>query len=84
MRVITLDSNKKVISVKNVGDTYVLETNDIETELGNMGQIQQLDGSFIDDPTPIIPPISESTIEERLTNIEDTQDLILLKIEGVI
>ena len=32
----------------------------------------------------IIPTIPTLTIEERLTNIEDTQDLILLKIEGVI
>jgi len=64
MRVITLDTNKKVIGVKTVGDAYVLQSNDIATELGEMGQIQQLDGSFIDDTTPIPPP--GPTIEEKL------------------
>ncbi len=53
MRVITLDSNKIVISVKTVGDSYVLETNDIATDLGELGQIQQADGSFITPPPPI-------------------------------
>lgn len=82
MRVITLDSSKKVISVKKVGDAYVLQANDIATDLGEMGQIQQLDGSFI--APAVVPTIPQSTIEDRLTNIEDTQDLILLKLEGVI
>jgi hypothetical protein len=82
MRVITLDTNKKVISVKNLGDSYVLQLNDIATELGETGQIQQLDGSFI---TPVVTPaIPQPTVEERLTNIEDAQGLILLKLEGVI
>lgn len=73
MRAITLDANKKVISVKTVGDTYVLETNDIETELGEIGQIQQSDGSFIDDPTPIIPSIPQPTNQE----IADNQLIIM-------
>lgn len=82
MRVVTLDTNKEVMSVKNVGDAYVLGVNDIVTELGEVGQIQQPDGTFITpEPVPVVPT---PTIEERLTGIEDTQDLILLKLEGVI
>lgn len=50
MRVITLDTNKKVTEVKYVGDNYVLQAGEIETDLGEMGQIKQEDGSFI---TPI-------------------------------
>jgi len=87
MRIITLDSNNKIISIKNVGNSYVLETNDIETNLGEMGQVMQSDGSFLDDTTPIIPPIIQPTnqeISDRLTNIEDSQDLMLLKLEAVI
>lgn len=72
MRVITLDTNKKVISVKTVGDAYVLQPNDIATELGEIGQIQQLDGSFINDPTSIIPPIVQST------NLEISDTLLII------
>jgi hypothetical protein len=62
MRVITLDANKKVISVKTVGDSYILQLNDIITDLGDIGMIQQLDGSFIIDTTPI-PPQPPSDLE---------------------
>lgn len=74
MRIITLDSNKKIISVKNVGDSYILETNDIQSDLGEIGQIQQPDGSFIDDPTPIIniETIKDNTIVIKKT-VETTQ-----------
>jgi len=73
MRVITLDVNKKVISIKTVKDNYILEINDIETDLGEIGQIQQLDGSFIDDTTPIIPPVIQPTNQE----IKDNQMTIM-------
>jgi len=69
MRVITLDSSKKVIGVKNVGDSYSLQPNDISTELGEMGQIQQADGSFINDTTPIISPVKEPTNQEINENL---------------
>jgi hypothetical protein len=52
MRVIRLDSNKTVTSTKTVNDDYVLETNDMVSDLGEIGQVQQADGSFIT-PTPI-------------------------------
>ena len=64
MRIITLDINKKITSIKNVGENYIKEIDDIETNLGEMGQIQQLDGSFIDDTTPIVPPIIQPTNQE--------------------
>ena len=54
MRIVTLDITKKVTSIKDVGDSYILQSNDIVTELGEMGQIQQLDGSFI---TPVVVPV---------------------------
>lgn len=73
MRVITLDANKKVTSVKTVGDAYVLQANDIITELGEVGQIQQADGSFINDTTPITPPIIQPTNQE----ISDNQIVIM-------
>jgi hypothetical protein len=75
MRVITLDVNKKIISVKTVLDGYILQANDIETGLGEMGQIQQLDGSFINDTTLIIPPVKEPTNKE----LQDNQ-LILMDV----
>lgn len=58
MRVITLDTNKVVIGVKNVGDTCVLGPNDIVTNLGEIGQIQQADGTF---SAPVIP---QPTLED--------------------
>jgi hypothetical protein len=63
MRVITLDINNKISGVKNVGDNYIFEINDIQSDIGEVGQIMQPDGTFIDDPTPIPPP--GPTTEER-------------------
>ena len=83
-RFITLDTNKKVIGTRQ--GNVIVEGED-QSELGEIGQTQQLDGSFIDDITPITPEVIQPTnqeISDRLTNIEDTQDLMLLKLEGVI
>lgn len=55
---------------------------EIESTIGQLGQILQPDGTFADPPPVVVEPTP--TIEERLTNIEDTQDLILLKLDGVI
>lgn len=55
MRVITLDINKAVISIKNVGDNYVLKENDIVSNIGEVGQIMQEDGTFIT-PQPVPQP----------------------------
>lgn len=69
MRIITLDINKKIIGVAEVGDAYILNVNDIATDLGEMGQIQQTDGSFIDDITPIVPPVIQPTNQQVNDNV---------------
>ena len=79
MRFIRLDSNNVVIATRT-GASIVAE--ELKSDTGELGQILQPDGTFIT-PTPI-PTIPQPTVEDRLTNIEDTQDLILLKLEGVI
>lgn len=62
MRVITLDSNKAVTSFKTVNDDYLtyhtLQDNEIISDIGEIGQIQQLDGSFIT-PTPPVPTLQD-------------------------
>lgn len=64
MRVITLDTNKKVISIKNVLDNYILQVDEIKSDIGEIGQIQQTDGSFITPtPTPVTP---QSTLEDKV------------------
>jgi len=70
MRVITLDINKTVISVKNVGDNYALEVNDIVADTGELGQIMQPDGTFITpEPIPVIPPPIQPTNQEIKDNL---------------
>ena len=79
MRFITLNSENIVIGIR-FGESIV--EGEIQSDTGEIDQIMQPDGTFI---TPaVIPAIPQPTIEERLTNIEDAQDLILLKLEGVI
>lgn len=70
MRYIRLDENNKVSATRE-GQSIV--EGEIESETGEIGQIMQPDGSFIDDPTPIIPPIPQPTNAE----IQDTQMAIL-------
>ena len=79
MRFIILDGTNKVIATR---EGLSIVAGEIQSDTGDLGQIMQPDGTFVT-PEPIyVEP--QPTIEERLTNIEDTQDLILLKIEGVI
>lgn len=68
MRVITLDTNKIIIAIKNVEDNYVLEVNETKTDLGELGQIQQADGTFIT-PTPVTPTTTEPTLEDKINYI---------------
>lgn len=75
MRVITLDTKNIVVGAKNVGDKYILQPNDIMTNLGDVGQIKQEDGSYIEDTTPIVVPRIQPTIQE----ISDNQ-LILMDV----
>ena len=75
MRVITLGTGNKVVGVKNVGEDYVLETNDIVTELGEIGQIRQPDGSFT--TPPIVPVTPVPTLEERFSEVNANQLTIM-------
>lgn len=67
MRIITIDSNKKVIDVKVVGNSYInnpgLQQGEIVSDIGEYGKIMQADGTFIDDitmqPQPYIPTNAE-------------------------
>jgi hypothetical protein len=79
MRVITLDQNKNVIGVKDVGESYTLEINDLVSNVGEIGQIQQPDGSFITpEPIPVDPIPYEPTNAEVAQMISDLQaDLII-------
>lgn len=77
MRFIILDLNKKVIATRQ-GPSMV--SNEIESELGEMGQIQQEDGSFVDDTTPL-PPQPKSEIEilkEQLATQQGAIDFIVM------
>lgn len=64
MRVITLDTNKKVIGTKTVGENYILQTNDLVSNIGEVGQVRQIDGSFIT-PTPTAE-IPQITFEDKI------------------
>ena len=78
-RFITLNDNNAIIIIR---EGNVKGENEIESDNGQMGQIMQPDGTFIDtEPEPSEP---QKSIEERLEYIEITQDIILLKLEGVI
>ena len=65
-RYITLDVNKKVSGVRFANEIVIGE---IKSDVGEMGQIHQLDGSFINDTTPIIPPVIQPTNAEINDNL---------------
>lgn len=75
MRIITLNENNKIVGVKKVGDNCILSFNDLISEVGEMGQIMQPDGTFIDAPTE--PQPNTPSIEERVSAIEDTLLMII-------
>lgn len=64
MRVIVLNNDKVVIEVKDVKKNHVLLNNEIHSEIGEMGQIMQEDGTFIT-PEPELIPV-QVTIEELI------------------
>lgn len=64
MRFITLDESSKVISVRNGFSALGRE---IESEVGEVGQIMQEDGSFIT-PEPSEPQVPEPTMRELKEN----------------
>ena len=75
-RFITLDANKKLISIRN-GKSIV--EGEIQSDIGELGQIMQPDGTFIDAPVePIEPQPYIPTNAEIAQMINDLQaDLII-------
>lgn len=69
MRVITLDATKKVTGYILTNEYYVLQPNDIISDIGQMGQIQQPDGSFLT-PTPPPPSLSDTQVS-KIAQITD-------------
>jgi hypothetical protein len=74
MRFIRLDENNRVISVR-IGAEIV--EGEIQSDIGECGQIMQADGTFIN---PELPEPQET----QLDRIETTLDLLLLKQEGIL
>ena len=52
-RVITLDGNK-IVGTKEVGENCVLSDNDMLSDIGEIGQLMQEDGTFIDDHLDVL------------------------------
>lgn len=73
MRVISFDSTNTIISVKNVGDDYSLQIREIASATGEMGQIMQSDGNFIDSPG-YDPSSLMSAQQYKITQINATAD----------
>lgn len=73
-RYIILDSNNKVIAIRT-GPSIV--EGEIQSYIGEIGQIMQADGTFIDDPTP--PPTPQPTLEEQIAALKE-DNLILMDV----
>lgn len=82
MRVITLDKNKVVISVKDVLNSYELQTDDIVSDLGEINQIMQSDGTFIT-PEPVAIEPSE-TVEQKLVRLESMNTMLNEDFAGLV
>lgn len=66
MRVIKIE-NGIVTEVKYLSDDYVVQENEIESATGDIGQLIQQDGTFIDPvPTQTTP---EPTLEDKINYI---------------
>lgn len=79
MRIIKLNDNNVVVGLR---DGTLLYENEIQSDTGVLGQIMQDDGTFID---PSTEPIErQPTLDDRLTSIENTLDILLLKQEGIL
>ena len=61
MRFITLDENNIITSIR-IGKEIV--EGEIQSDIGEIGQIMQPDGTFIDAPVEHIEP--QATIEEQI------------------
>lgn len=72
MRFIRLDDENKVVSIRN-GKSIV--AGEIQSDIGEIGQIMQEDGTFID--TPIEPIEPQATIEEQILAEKQYQTALL-------
>lgn len=73
MRIINLDINKKVVGIKYVGDNYILKENELQTDLGVIGQIMQDDGTFVfstvlTESQPYVP--SNTEIAQMISDLQ--------------
>lgn len=66
MRIIKVVDNI-VVEVKEVTINYTLQQNEVESAIGEIGQIQQQDGTFID-PEPT-QTTQEPTLEDKINYI---------------
>jgi len=74
VRFICLDSNNKVVSTR-IGVEKV--ESEVQSDIGECGQIRQDNGTFI---TPETPAPMPNPLEKRISNLET----LLLQIQGVI
>lgn len=63
MRYITLDTNNKVISVRN-GPS--IAAGEIQSDTGELGQVRQPDGTFTTPVPPTTPEPTEPTLEDKI------------------
>lgn len=74
MRFITLDANNKIVGIR-YGQSIV--DGETESDLGEVGQILQTDGTFIDDAT-ILPQLYNPTNAEIAQMVSELKaDLII-------
>lgn len=66
MRIIKI-RNGIVVEVKQVSEGYILGDSEVKSEIGELGQILQQDGNFID-PEPI-QTTPETTLEDKINFI---------------
>jgi hypothetical protein len=65
VRYILLDDNKKVIGIR---DGINAVEGEIQSDIGDLGQIMQLDGTFITPEPELVEPIE--TLEQKIERLE--------------
>lgn len=56
-----------VMEVKQVSEGYILRDGELKSDIGEIGQVQQSDGSFTDSPPTQAAP--ETTLEDKINFI---------------
>lgn len=74
MRYIKIDDNNKVYCIR-FGENII--HGEIQSDLGELGQILQSDGSFIYDESEPEKPEKEQSIEEKINYVQN-QNLVLM------